>query len=361
MPSRDPEIGPLIRGAFLPEEGEVWAKPDLSQQEFRWVVHHAVKRNLPGAKETAAILHSDREADFHAVVAEMTGLARGDAKNTNFAKMYGAGPKKMAAMIGKPLAETLLILAQYDQKLPFISQLAACCQMEARQNGFTALYDGARRHWSTWEVPFLYAKGAGPCGREEAQRRVKVPEHPWHGQRLARANIYTALNALVQGSAARHTKLWMRAVWREGVTPLLQMHDCLDCSVKTHEQGEMVARLGCEVVACEVPMRVDLKFGKSWGDASHSWDALHGEQEARSAAATPIGVAAAPAPTVSAEPAAETCIDLAELIGDVPRRTRKIHCPFHDDGAPSLHVYPTYFHCYSVGCGAHGDHIDWLT
>src|SRR5262249_28471611 len=31
---------------------------------------------------------------------------------------------------------------------------------------------------------------------------------------------------------------------------------------------------------------------------------------------------------------------------------------FHEDGTPSLHVYPDHFHCF--GCGAHGDHIDWL-
>ena len=278
MPSRDEEIGPLIRSVFLPEEGEYWAKPDLSQQEFRWVVHHAVKRNLPGAKETAKVFHDDPEADFHAVVATMTDLPRGDAKNTNFAKIYGAGAEKFAAMIGKPLAETRLILAQYDAKLPFVRRLAACCQTEARRKGFTVLYDGARRHWSTWEVPFVFAKGAGPCGREEAEARVKDPEHPWHGKQLARANVYTALNALIQGTAARHTKLWMRAIWREGITPLLQMHDALDCSVSTRAQGEIVARLGCEVVTCEVPHRVDLKFGKSWGDASHAWGELNGKR-----------------------------------------------------------------------------------
>ena len=33
------------------------------------------------------------------------------------------------------------------------------------------------------------------------------------------------MNALIQGSAAQHTKLWMRACWREGIVPLLQMHD----------------------------------------------------------------------------------------------------------------------------------------
>ena len=70
----------------------------------------------------------------------------------------------------------------------------------------------------------IYAKGAGPCPFEEARRRVEDPSHPWFGQRLSRANTYTALNALIQGAAARHTKLWMRDCWREGIVPLLQMH-----------------------------------------------------------------------------------------------------------------------------------------
>ena len=103
-------------------------------------------------------------------------------------------------------------------------------------------------------------------------RRRLDPEHPWFYHTLQRTGTYTALNALIQGSAARHTKLWMRACWREGIVPLLQMHDCLDCSVTTREQGELIARLGCEAVQLEVPMKVDVKFGKSWGDATHTWE-----------------------------------------------------------------------------------------
>ncbi len=277
MPSRDPELGPLIRNVFLPEVGEFWAKPDVAQQEFRLLVHYAVQHKLRGAQEAADAYRNNPDADFHNVVAEMTGLDRSAAKATNFAKIYGAGVPKMAEMIGKPLDEVQAIVSQYDAKLPFVAKLSAVCQEKASRTGFTVLYDGARRHWNLWEVPRLYAKGAGPCGIEEARRRIADPEHPWYGQRLSRANVYTALNALVQGTAARHTKLWMRAVFREGIVPLLQMHDCLDCSVRTREQAELVAQLGCDAVSLEVPMRVDLKFGRSWGDASHSWEELTGD------------------------------------------------------------------------------------
>ena len=136
-------------------------------------------------------------------------------------------------------------------------------------------------------MPWIFAKGAGPCEIEEARRRIADPDHPWHGQRLSRASIYTALNALIQGTAARHTKLWMRACWREGITPLLQMHDCSRLFGGTREQGELVAQLGCDAVSLEVPMRVDLKFGRNWGDASHSWEELTGDSAPIKPAPTP--------------------------------------------------------------------------
>jgi DNA polymerase len=75
-------------------------------------------------------------------------------------------------------------------------------------------------------------------------------------------------------------------------------------------------------------------------------------------------ITATPAITLPQEPEDEEAdedriadIPLADLIGE-PLTNGKIPCPFHDDHTPSLVVYPDHFHCY--GCGAHGDHIDWL-
>jgi hypothetical protein len=73
MPWRDKELGPLVRGVFQPEEGEVWAKADASQQEFRLLVHCAARLDLPGAKEAAAQYRDNPDPDYHAIVAGMTG------------------------------------------------------------------------------------------------------------------------------------------------------------------------------------------------------------------------------------------------------------------------------------------------
>jgi DNA polymerase I-like protein with 3'-5' exonuclease and polymerase domains len=276
MTAHDEELVPLIRGVFLPE-GEVWAKPDVSQQEFRFIVHHAVAQGLRKARDAAERYRTDPNTDFHQLVSDWTGLDRPAAKNTNFAKAFGAGVRKFAAMIGKPEGEARAIYAKYDRELPFVLQLAERCQNTAAKQGYLVLYDGARRHWDSWEAPEIaWTEGMGSCSREEAQRRVADPNHPWHRRWIRRAETHKAMNALIQGSAARHTKLWMRACWREGIVPLLQMHDALECSVATRQQGELVARLGCEAVQLEVPMQVDLKFGRSWGDAKRSWEELNG-------------------------------------------------------------------------------------
>jgi DNA polymerase I-like protein with 3'-5' exonuclease and polymerase domains len=372
MAARDEEIAPLIRGVFLPEEGTVWAKPDISQQEFRFIVHYAAKHKLARAQEAVDRYRDDADTDFHKLVAEMTGIERSSAKAVNFAKAFGAGVRKFAIMIGKREGEARALYDHYDRELPFVAQLAKLYQRRAANHGHLELYDGARRHWNQWAANADWTQGAGPCSREEAERRLKDPTHPWFQKGpLRRADTHKAMNALIQGSAARHTKLWMRAVWREGIVPLLQMHDCLDCSVSSREQAELVARLGEEAVQLDVPMRVDLKFGRNWGDAKHTWAELH--PSTSSAPAQGINGHASPltpAATTIAIPTAaivpekpETLeqrlarIPLVDLIGEQPVNG-KIACPFHQDDTPSLHIYHDHYHCF--GCGVHGGHLDWL-
>ena len=51
LPARNKELGPLIRGLFLPEEGAKWGSFDYSQQEPRMAVHYANDVGLPGSQE----------------------------------------------------------------------------------------------------------------------------------------------------------------------------------------------------------------------------------------------------------------------------------------------------------------------
>ena len=59
----------------------------------------------------------------------------------------------------------------------------------------------------------------------------------------------------------------------------------------------MIARLGDEAVKLSVPMQVDLKFGRNWGDATHSWEELTGDASARTQAGSRAQTAPRPSPT----------------------------------------------------------------
>src|SRR5262245_19875686 len=279
MPKHDEELAPLIRSVFLPEEGETWASCDYSQQEFRLVVHFAARKNFRGATAARDRYINDPGFDIHAYASELTGgkISRQDGKTFNFMTIYGAGPETTSEQIKKSLSETKTLLALYNEKMPFISQLATVCKNAAHRDGFFTLFNRARRHFNLWAPGGQYEEGAGPCEREEAERRARTPGHPWYGRRLWRAETYKALNVLIQSSAAIQTKEWMRACYREGVVPLLQMHDSLDLSVASPDVAEMVARLGEDVIKLEVPMKVDVKYGRTWGDDKHTWAELHGK------------------------------------------------------------------------------------
>jgi DNA polymerase I-like protein with 3'-5' exonuclease and polymerase domains len=86
IPARHPEIGPMIRSIFIPEEKTVWGSFDYSQQEPRILVHYAKLQNLDGVDEIVDA-YNDGDADFHQVVADMAGIERKQANvRTRFTK-----------------------------------------------------------------------------------------------------------------------------------------------------------------------------------------------------------------------------------------------------------------------------------
>lgn len=266
MPARDPELGPMIRGLFLPEEGEVWGALDYSQQEYRLIVHFADLLGLHGASEAAQRYADDPSTDFHAYVAEITGLERKPAKDANFAKAYGAGVSQFATMTGRSHDEADAIMTQYDREFPFVKELNQRCAGLASRRGYIRMLDGARMHFDRWELAYGEAGVYGsPCALETARTR-------WPGKRLRRAFTHKAMNGLIQGSAARQTKIAMRAAWREKIVPRLQMHDELSSSFADEQTARRLQEIMREAAPLRVPMAVDAEFGPNWGAATKSWE-----------------------------------------------------------------------------------------
>jgi hypothetical protein len=60
----------------------------------------------------------------------------------------------------------------------------------------------------------------------------------------------------------------MRQCWREGIVPLLQMHDELDLSVPDRATAERVAEIMVGVIELEIPVKCDVEYGSTWGRAA---------------------------------------------------------------------------------------------
>lgn len=280
MPARNQtplkeELVAEIRGCFLPEDGEMWCSADYKQQEYKMMVHYAELLKARKATQAGDKFRNDPATDFHKMVAELTGLPRKRAKDVNFAKAFGAGVAKFALMTGMSLEEAKSTMEQYDVEMPFIKESSDICKRRAEQLGFIRLIDGARSHFDQWEPSYRNRVeeqeyrgelGTAPCQLEVAMRRVEDPNHPWNG-RLVRSYTHKSFNRLIQGSAARQTKMAMRDCWNAGFIPLLQIHDELCFSVTDPEQGRRIAELMSNTVRLTVPTSVDLEYGYSWGTA----------------------------------------------------------------------------------------------
>ena len=84
---------------------------------------------------------------------------------------------------------------------------------------------------------------------------------------IKRAWTYKALNRLIQGSAADQTKKAMLELSKEGYLAHIQVHDELDFSVATEKDKSKIKEIMEHAVKLEVPSKVDVECGDSWGDA----------------------------------------------------------------------------------------------
>ena len=270
IPARNEQIGPQIRSLFIPEEGQRWASLDFSQQEPRLAIHYASLLKLPGAKDAADAYRNDPNTDFHQMIADMANIKRKQAKTIGLGLMYGMGKGKMAIELDLEEDEASSLIKQFHEKVPFMRGLVAGVQEKINRGGydesgplglgaiFTLL--GRRCRFPLWEPVSFGVHKALPF--EQAMQK-------YHPNYLQRAYTYKGLNRLIQGSAADQTKKAIVECVREcGVLPLVQVHDELCFSVSDREQAEALKEVMETCVELEVPSKVDLEMGPSWGEAT---------------------------------------------------------------------------------------------
>ena len=255
IPARHPELGPMIRSIFIPEEKHKWGSFDYSQQEPRILVHYAKLQNLQGVDEIVDAYKAG-DADFHQVVADMAGIKRKQAKTINLGLMYGMGKNKLMAELGLMKESAEKLIKQYHAKAPFVKQLMDNVSRKANDRGKIRTLLGRACHFDLWQpVQFGVFK---PLPLEQARKEYDEP--------LKRAFTYKALNKLIQGSAADMTKKSMVALYENGIIPHIQIHDEVDISVESPKKAEEIISIMESAVELKVPNKVDYEQGDNWGD-----------------------------------------------------------------------------------------------
>ena len=255
IPARHPELGPMIRSIFIPEEKCKWGSFDYSQQEPRILVHYAKLQNLPGVHEIVDAYKAG-DADFHQVVADMAGIERKQAKTINLGLMYGMGKNKLMAELGLMKESAEKLIRQYHTKAPFVKQLMDNVSRKANDRGKIRTLGGRACHFDLWQpTQFGIFK---PLPLEQARKEYDEP--------LKRAFTYKALNKLIQGSAADMTKKSMVALYENGIIPHIQIHDEVDISVDSDKKAEDIVKIMEEAVELQVPNKVDYESGNNWGE-----------------------------------------------------------------------------------------------
>lgn len=260
VPARDESIGPLVRSLFLPEEGELWASCDFSAQEPRLLVHYASLLQLEGADAMRAAYHADPDTDFHQMVADMAGIKRKQAKTIGLGLMYGMGKAKLADQLDLTVDEASELITLFHERVPFLRSTISAVQRRIdhpASGGAIRTVLGRKCRFPLWEPTEWGVNKALP--HEEAVLK--------YGPRIKRAMTYKGLNRLIQGSAADQTKAAMLALHKAGIPMLLQVHDELALSVKTRDEAQAAAEIMRDAIRLDVPSRVDLEIGESWGDA----------------------------------------------------------------------------------------------
>ena len=262
IPARDPEIKKLIRGLFIPEEGHKWGSFDYASQEPRWLVHYCA--TLTGVDKHPQIddvvkMYHDGNADFHQMVADMANIPRKQAKTVNLGIMYGMGKGKLANVMDIDTDEASKLLETYNQKVPFLRSLSDKAMDRAASTGVIRTWLGRKCRFDMYE-PVSYGFNKALPMKEA------IKEYGEKG-RVRRAFTYKALNRLIQGSSADQTKKAMVECYKEGLCPMLTVHDELCFNVENQKQADKIVEIMTTCVPdLKVPFEVDTALCDNWGE-----------------------------------------------------------------------------------------------
>ncbi len=249
------ETGRQIRSAFLPGPAQ-WRllAADYSQIELRMLAHFSGDETLCGAFARGEDIHQRVAAQiYNKPLDQVSSSDRRSAKAVNFGVIYGQSPFGLARGLGIAQAEAAEFIQAYFAQYPGVSVFLDRVLAECQTQGYVTTILGRRRA----------IQGIRPeAARRQAGFQRNLPER-------------TAINTVIQGSAADLMKLAMIAVLRKmrerplQARMLLQIHDELVFEAPLEEISELtelVEQAMTGVMQLRVPLEVDVRSGGRWSE-----------------------------------------------------------------------------------------------
>ncbi len=243
-------FGQKIKGCFVASPGHVLLSFDYSQQELRILAHLTGEEKLIHAFQNKRDIHTTTASQiFHVAYEAVTKEQRMIAKTINFGIVYGMSSYGMSAQLHIPVEEAQHFIDTFNATYPNIQKYYESYLKEGKVNRYVETILGRRRY--VFEYP-------GQKFIDNAMRRVLI-------------------NYPIQGSAADLMKKAMIQIHKEiietdkTVKLLLQIHDDLVFEVpndpkKIQEMSEKIREIMCNIYPLAVPVEVDVKMGKNWGE-----------------------------------------------------------------------------------------------
>jgi DNA polymerase-1 len=243
------DLGKQVRRAFIAPPGSLLLAGDYSQIDLRSLAHLSQDPALLSAFRNDEDIHTATAALLLGVEpAKVTADMRRLAKTVNFGIIYGMSEYGLEQATELSREEASKFIAAYFEKYPGVKEYLQATKDQARKLGYVQTILVRRRY-----IPEI--NSANRIIREAAERM--------------------AINMPVQGTSADIIKVAMVNLHREMSNQrlkskmILQVHDELVFEVPENEIDTMrkiVPEIMSSAIQLDVPLKVDLKTGKNWGE-----------------------------------------------------------------------------------------------
>lgn len=245
------QMGGEIRKAFIASPGKVLLGADYSQVELRILADVSEDVNLIKAFAEDLDIHVATAAKiFNIPIEEVNKEQRVVGKTMNFATLYGQGPRALSKQLKIDTNTARTYIDDYFLQFASVRSWMNKVLELGRKNGYVETIWGRRRY---------------------------IPELNMQNKMLQSFGERAAINHPIQGTSADMIKKAMIEIDKalEGKESscmlILQVHDELlfECEPDDLDNIAKLIKEKMEgAIKLKVPVKVDIKTGKSWGEMS---------------------------------------------------------------------------------------------